>query len=65
MEEARAARAAGETREEIRAIRVEARPIAESLRPAVQALHESVKALLTSEQRAWLEANRPQRRFGR
>lgn len=65
MEEARAARTAGETREKIRAIRVEARPIVESLRPAVQALHESVKALLTSEQRAWLEANRPQRRFGR
>ena len=65
MEAARAARAAGETREEVRTIRIDARPIAESLRPAVQTLHESVKALLTSEQSAWLKANRPPRRFGR
>lgn len=59
MDKARAARSAGKTRQEVRAIMVEARPIAESLRPAVQALHVAIRAVFTAEQRAWLEAHRP------
>ncbi|MBM4184245.1 MAG: hypothetical protein FJ207_08445 [Gemmatimonadetes bacterium] len=62
MERAKAARAAGQTREEVRAIMVEARPIAQSLRAAVLALYQSVLGVLTAEQKAWLEANRPARR---
>lgn len=61
FQEARAARRAGASRREVRAILAEARPIVEALRPAVQALHEALRAVLTDEQRAWLEANRPGR----
>lgn len=59
--EARAARRAGASRMEVRAILAEARPIVEALRPFVQALHEALRAVLTDEQRAWLAANRPVR----
>jgi Spy/CpxP family protein refolding chaperone len=59
--EARAARRAGASRIEVRAILAEARPIVEALRPFVQALHEALRAVLTDEQRAWLAANRPVR----
>jgi hypothetical protein len=59
FEEARAAKQAGKTREEVRAILVKARPIAEGLRPAVKALHEAVWNVHTAEQKAWLIANRP------
>lgn len=59
--EARAARRAGASRAEVREILAEGRPIVEALRPFVQALHEALRAVLTDEQRAWLEANRPVR----
>lgn len=59
--EARAARRAGASRFEIRTILAEARPIVEALRPDVRALHVALWAVLTDEQRAWLEANRPVR----
>ena len=59
FEEARAARQAGATHEEVRAILMEGRPIADALRPDVQALHEALRALLTDAQRAWFEAHRP------
>ena len=59
FEEARAAKQAGKTREEVRAILVKARPIDEGLRPAVKALHEAVWNVHTAEQKAWLIANRP------
>lgn len=61
MEKAKAARAAGKTREELRAIMVEARPIADGLRAAVEDLHASIRAVLTPDQRAWLDAHRPAR----
>lgn len=61
---ARAARADGATREEVRAILVTARPIVEALRPDVIALHTALRALLTDAQRAWIAANRPPRHFG-
>ncbi len=57
--EARAAREAGATREEIHAILAAARPIADRLRENVRALHEAILALLTDEQRAQLRRNRP------
>jgi Spy/CpxP family protein refolding chaperone len=44
---------------EVRAILAEARPVARGLSPAVEALHAATRAVLTPEQRAWLEANRP------
>lgn len=61
FQEARAARQAGASRIEVRAILAEGRPIVEALRPFVRALHEALRAVLTDEQRAWLAANRPVR----
>jgi Spy/CpxP family protein refolding chaperone len=58
FEEARAAREAGATREEIRAILITGRPLADALRPDLQALHEAIRAVLTDAQRAWLDAHR-------
>lgn len=60
---ARAARADGATREDVRAILVTGRPIVEALRPDVIALHTALRAVLTDAQRAWIDANRPPRRF--
>jgi len=57
--EARDARRAGATREEVRAILVTGRPIAEALRPKVVALHLATFSVLTDAQRAWLIANKP------
>ncbi len=62
FQQARQARQAGASREEVRAILQTGRPIAEALRPDVQALHEALRAVLTDAQRAWLDANRPPRR---
>jgi len=59
FEEARAARIAGASHEEVRAILMEGRPLADALRPDVQALHAALRALLTDAQRAWLDAHRP------
>lgn len=61
--QARQARLGGATREEVLAILQTGRPIAEALRPDVIALHQALRAVLTDAQRAWLDANRPQRRF--
>lgn len=61
FQEARAARRAGASRREIRAILAEGRTIVEALRPDVRALHEALRAVLTDAQRAWLAANRPGR----
>ncbi|MDQ8144553.1 MAG: hypothetical protein P3A32_00585 [Gemmatimonadota bacterium] len=57
--QARDARRAGATREEVRAILVTGRPIAEALRPKVLALHLASWSVLSDAQRAWLIANRP------
>jgi len=57
--EARDARRAGATREEVRAILVTGRPIAEALRPKVIALHVATFSVLSDAQRAWLIANKP------
>ena len=59
FDEARDARKAGKTREEVRAILVKGRPIAEALRPAVRALHEAIWNVHTEAQKAWIIANRP------
>jgi len=64
FQEARTARMAGASREEVRAILETGRPIAQALRPAVIALHEALRAVLTDAQRAWIETHRP-RRFPR
>lgn len=61
FQEARAARRAGASRMEVRAILAEGRPIVEALRPDVRALHVALRAVLTDAQRAWLAANRPAR----
>lgn len=58
---ARDAHRAGQTREEVRAILEAARPAAERVRAAAAALHTAIQAILTAEQRAWLEAHRPDR----
>jgi Spy/CpxP family protein refolding chaperone len=57
-----AAREAGADRKAVRAILQEGRPLVQQLREPVRALHAATVALLTVEQRAWLEANRPRRR---
>jgi Spy/CpxP family protein refolding chaperone len=59
FEQARAAREAGDSREEVHAILATARPIALALREHVAALHEAILAVLTPEQQAWLRRNRP------
>lgn len=59
FDEARAARQAGATHQEVRAILAKGRPIQEALRPDVQALHEAIRAVFTDAQRAWMSANRP------
>ena len=59
FDEAKAARQAGKTRDEVHAILATARPIRDALKPAVEALHAAIRAVFTPAQRAWLEANRP------
>jgi Spy/CpxP family protein refolding chaperone len=59
LQRAKAAREAGKSVAEVRAILAEAQPVARGLRPAVEALHAATRAILTAEQRAWMEANRP------
>jgi len=59
LERARLAREAGDSKEEIRAIRMEAITIARSMRGSVQVLHANIRNILTPEQRAWLRANAP------
>ncbi len=59
FDEAKAARQAGKTRDEVHAILAKARPIRDALKPAVEALHTAIRAVFTPAQRAWLEANRP------
>lgn len=49
-------------REEIQRIRNEAEPILEGLRTAEANLKAGIDAVLTAEQKAWLDANRPERR---
>lgn len=61
MKEARAAAAAGQTREQVRAILATGQPYRESLQAAEKKLHDDIWALLTTEQKAWLEAHRPGR----
>lgn len=57
--QARDARRAGATREEVRTILATGRPIAEALRPKVVALHLATWSVLSDAQRAWLIANKP------
>jgi hypothetical protein len=61
FEEARAARANGATREEIRAILVTARPIAMALRIDLIDLHYAIWSVFTDEQKAWILSHRPHR----
>jgi Spy/CpxP family protein refolding chaperone len=61
FEEARAARQAGATRLEVRAILIEGRLIAQALRPAVWELHLAIRDVLTEEQKAWILEHRPRR----
>jgi len=49
-------------REEIERIRNEAEPIVERLRASEANLKAAIDAVLTAEQKAWLDANRPERR---
>lgn len=64
FEEARAARAAGATQEEVRIILAQGRDIALGLRIAVLELHVALRAVLTDAQKLWLDTHRP-RRFPR
>lgn len=57
--QAREARRGGATREEVRAILLEARPITEALREPTRRLHIAIFAVLTPAQRNWLITNRP------
>ncbi len=59
FEEARDAREAGASREEVRAILMEGRDIAMALRFPIWQLHEALRAVLTEEQRFWLDTHRP------
>ena len=59
FEQARTARQAGATREQIRVILEQGRPIAQSLREPIMQLHLAIFAILSPEQKAWLIAHRP------
>lgn len=61
FEEARAARAAGATREEVRAILATARPIAIAIRVDLVDLHYAIWQVFTDAQKAWIVAHRPRR----
>lgn len=57
--EAHDAKAAGKTREEIRAILARAIPIQERLQAAFAKLRADIWAVYTPEQRAWIESHKP------
>lgn len=57
--EARAARQAGASREEVHAILEQGRPLIQGLRTAVRNLHEAINAILTPEQREYRRRHRP------
>lgn len=61
FEEARAARAAGATREEIRAILEQGRDIAIALRIDLVDLHFAIWSVFTDAQKAWILSHRPHR----
>jgi hypothetical protein len=61
FEEAKAAREAGATREEVRAILVEGRPIAIALRVDLIDLHYAIWNVFTDAQKAWIVSHRPRR----
>lgn len=61
FEEARAAREAGASREEIRAILEEGRPIALALRIDLVDLHYAIWSVFTDAQKAWVLSHRPLR----
>lgn len=58
FQDARAAHEAGQPRDSIRAILMQARPIVLELWTAVMALHQAILAEFTDAQRAWLLAHR-------
>lgn len=58
---ARDARKAGQTREEIKTLLEGAKPAAQRVRAAAAALRTAIQAVLTAEQRAWLDAHKPDR----
>jgi len=57
--EANAAKKAGKSREEVRAILAKATPILQRLDAAFKKLQADIWAVYTPEQRAWIEAHRP------
>jgi len=59
--DARAAVQAGKSHDEVRAILEKARPILERLKGAFEALHAAIYAVLTADQKAWIEAHKPDR----
>lgn len=61
FEQARAAKQAGATRDEIHAILVTGRPIALALRVDVVDLHYAIWQVFTPAQKAWIVAHRPRR----
>jgi hypothetical protein len=58
---ARAAREAGATREEVRAILVQARPIALAIRVDLVDLHYAIWSVFTDAQKLWIVSHRPRR----
>lgn len=59
FDDARQARRAGASREEILNILAEARPIIDTMRDAVRKLHFDIRQVYTTAQRVWLDRNRP------
>ncbi len=61
FEAAKAAREAGATREEVRAILVQGRPIAMAIRIDLVDLHYAIWQVYTPAQKAWILRHRPRR----
>lgn len=59
-EAARAAHMAGKSREDIKAILDKAKAAVDRVRAAAQALHTAIANVLSAEQRAWLDAHKPE-----
>jgi len=61
FEEAKAAREAGATREEVRAILAEGRDLATAIRVDLVDLHYAIWNVYTPSQKAWIVSHRPRR----
>ena len=59
LKQARDARQAGATKDQLKAILQQGKPIRDRMQPARQQLQQQIEGVLTADQKAWLAANAP------